>query len=80
MSDTYPECVKLAKLDKEHSAVVEFFEYLDRKEYFICEASDQGFRIVLTSVQKLFYDMYCIDEKKLEEERSIMIQKARESQ
>ena len=71
----YPECEKLAGLDKERSAIIQFIEWLNEQAAYIdCEDSPE---LMHKNPEQLAHKFLGIDDKKLEEERSAMLEALR---
>ena len=81
--ESYPVSERLSSLQVELQSVLEYYNFLCDKGYFVCknveyDEDDNAFVPISESTVALFYEMHGIDDSKLETERRRMLEIARE--
>ena len=78
--NNYPEHDKLSAIKDKSQAIGEFLEWLDYEKNYrvcsLCESSDgwrEEYSPIFTSNEKLLAEFFCIDLKKLEQEKRKML-------
>lgn len=75
----YPECEKLASAHRERMAIIQFMEWLRSHEMCICVVTGSDYEPFVPyrkSYDKVAMEFLEIDEKKLDDERRVMLEEA----
>lgn len=81
----YPECEKLSAVRPEMMKITTFVEWLEEQGIKLCSPDDgggmfsSGYAPVSESVEKILHRYFEIDPKKLEDERRLILERAREA-